>query len=286
MAVVDDHHPAVGPPSRAVRPRQRLRQDHPGFAPGDDRGRGRDERAAHRGHARGLGSSSTPRRRVRASPTSSARCRRSWPAWPGSRSTSRRSAATSTTSTGRSSRSSSACGRSSPCRARSRPKRGAVARVPRRREDDAANDRHREALRTRRAGDDRRRWPSSCRPSSSDRSSRVLPGDEISVSNAAAYAVWLELLALAAGTLAFAVAPFLGRGAAVGIAGAVMFAGFFLNGYQQAIPALAPFANLTWFGWTTNHLPLAGQVDWAPLGLVAVVVVVLRGHRRRGVRAA
>jgi ABC-2 type transport system permease protein len=102
----------------------------------------------------------------------------------------------------------------------------------------------------------------------------VLPGDEISVSNAAAYAVWLELLALAAGTLAFAVAPFLGRGAAVGIAGAVTFAGFFLNGYQQAIPALAPFANLTWFGWTTNHLPLAGQVDWAPLGLVALVVVV------------
>jgi ABC-2 type transport system permease protein len=102
----------------------------------------------------------------------------------------------------------------------------------------------------------------------------VLPGDDISVANAAAYAVWLELLALAAGTMAFAVAPFFGRGAAVGIAGAFMFAGFFLNGYQGAIPALAPFADLTWFGWTTNHLPLAGEVDWAPLGLVALVVVV------------
>jgi ABC-2 type transport system permease protein len=102
----------------------------------------------------------------------------------------------------------------------------------------------------------------------------VLPGDEIPVGMAAAYAVWLELLALAAGTMAFAIAPFLGRGAAVGLAGAFMFAGFFLNGYQLAIPVLAPLANLTWFGWTTNHLPLAGQVDWAPLGLVALVVIV------------
>ena len=102
----------------------------------------------------------------------------------------------------------------------------------------------------------------------------VLPGDEISVGMAAAYAIWLELLALAAGTMAFAIAPFLGRGAAVGIAGAFMFAGFFLNGYREAIPALDPFANLTWFGWTSDHLPLAGQVDWAPLGLVALVVVV------------
>ena len=39
-----------------------------------------------------------------------------------------------------------------------------------------------------------------------------------------------------------------------------MFAGFLLNGYQTAIPELAPFANLTWFGWTTNHLPLAGSL--------------------------
>ena len=102
----------------------------------------------------------------------------------------------------------------------------------------------------------------------------VLPGDEIGIGLSASYAVWLELLALAAGTMAFAIAPFLGRGAAVGIAGSFMFAGFFLNGYREAIPALDPFANLTWFGWTSDHLPLAGQVDWAPLGLVALVVVI------------
>ena len=78
-----------------------------------------------------------------------------------------------------------------------------------------------------------------------------------------------------AGSVAFAIAPFLGRGAAAGIAGAVMFAGFILNGYQSAIPELAPLANLTWFGWTANHIPLAGLYDWPSLVLVAVVAIVL-----------
>ena len=103
----------------------------------------------------------------------------------------------------------------------------------------------------------------------------VLPGDEIPVAAAAAYAVWLGLLGLAAGALAFALAQFLGRGAAIGIAGAVTFGGFILNGYQAALPDLAPVANLTWFGWTTNHIPLAGLYDWPSVALVAVAVVVL-----------
>ncbi len=103
----------------------------------------------------------------------------------------------------------------------------------------------------------------------------TLPGDAIPVGAALAYAAWLGLMALIAGSVAFALGPFLGRSAAVGIAGAVMFAGFILNGYQQAIPELAPFANLTWFGWTSNHIPLAGRFDWASLALVAVVAAAL-----------
>jgi len=102
-----------------------------------------------------------------------------------------------------------------------------------------------------------------------------LPGDEIPVSAAAGYAIWLGLLALIAGSVAFALAPFLGRGSAVGIAGTIMFAGFILNGYQAAIPQLAPLANLTWFGWTTNHIPLAGLYDWPSLALTGAVAVVL-----------
>jgi ABC-2 type transport system permease protein len=107
------------------------------------------------------------------------------------------------------------------------------------------------------------------------RSTVALPGDEIPVIAAAGYALWFGLVALAAGSVAFAIAPYLGRGAAAGIAGAVTFGGFILNGYRAAIPELAPLANLTWFGWTTNHIPLAGVYDWPSLALVALVAIVL-----------
>jgi len=102
-----------------------------------------------------------------------------------------------------------------------------------------------------------------------------LPGDEISVQSAVGYALWLFLLGIAAGAVAFALAPFVGRGSAAGVAGAVMFGGFIVNGYQAAIPTLAPLANLTWFGWTAHHVPLAGQFDWATLVPVALLSVVL-----------
>ncbi len=105
----------------------------------------------------------------------------------------------------------------------------------------------------------------------------VLPGDEISITSAFGYAVWLGLLALVAGSVAFALGPFVGRGAAAGIAGFVAFTGFILNGYQAAVPELAPFANLTWFGWTSNHVALSGLYDWPAVALVAIVSVVLLG---------
>jgi ABC-2 type transport system permease protein len=83
------------------------------------------------------------------------------------------------------------------------------------------------------------------------------------------------LLGLAAGSVAFALAPFVGRGSAAGVAGAVMFGGFLFSGYQAAIPAIAPLANLTWWGWTADHIPLANEFDWASLLPVAVVAVVM-----------
>jgi ABC-2 type transport system permease protein len=101
-----------------------------------------------------------------------------------------------------------------------------------------------------------------------------LPGDEISATAAFAYALQLALMGLAAGGLAFALSQFLGRGAGVAIAGAVMFGGWLLNGYQGAVPALAPLANLTWFGWTSNHLPLAGSYDWPSLVPVALATIL------------
>jgi len=103
----------------------------------------------------------------------------------------------------------------------------------------------------------------------------TLPGDEITVAAAFSFAAWLGLMALAAGSVAFALAPFVGRGSAAGLAGAVMLGGFLLNGYRTAIPELDPFANLTWFGWTADHIPLAGMYDWASLVLVAAFSLLL-----------
>jgi len=103
----------------------------------------------------------------------------------------------------------------------------------------------------------------------------TLPGDEISATQAFGYSIWMVLMALAAGGVAFALAPFIGRGAAAGIAGFITIAGFVLNGYQAAVPALAPLANLTWFGWTNAHLPLAGQFDWPSVALLAVFDIVM-----------
>ncbi|TAK02396.1 MAG: hypothetical protein EPO36_02300 [Chloroflexota bacterium] len=102
-----------------------------------------------------------------------------------------------------------------------------------------------------------------------------VPADEISVAQAFGYASWLFFMTLAGGAVAFALAPFVGRGGAAGLAGFVTFAGFILNGYQVPVPELAPYANLTWWGWTTDHLPLSGQFDWASVAFVGVAAAVL-----------
>jgi len=103
----------------------------------------------------------------------------------------------------------------------------------------------------------------------------VLPGDEISLTQAFGYAIWMVLMALAAGSVAFALGPFLGRGTAAGISGFITIAGFVVAGYSAPVPELAPLANLTWYGWTYNHLPLAGQFDWPSVVFLAIFVVVV-----------
>jgi ABC-2 type transport system permease protein len=103
----------------------------------------------------------------------------------------------------------------------------------------------------------------------------TLPGDEIPLSSAVGFAAWVGVVGLASGAVAFALAPILGRGAAAAIAGALTLFGYVANGYQAAAPAFAPFANLTWWGWTVRHQPLAGQFDWASLLPGAIMAVVL-----------
>ena len=103
-----------------------------------------------------------------------------------------------------------------------------------------------------------------------------LPGDQVSVDGAIGLALYVGLLGLASGGVAFALAPFLGRMASAGSP----WSSCSWGGCSRATisyPALAGPANLTWFGWTTNHLPLQGQPDWPSLIPVAVVATVLLG---------
>lgn len=102
-----------------------------------------------------------------------------------------------------------------------------------------------------------------------------LPGDAIPVSAALGYALWVGLMALVSGSVAFALSPFLGRAGAAGIAGFVLVAGYLLSGYQATVPALSGIARVTWFSWTAQHVPLAGLYDWASLLPVAAVTIVL-----------
>lgn len=103
----------------------------------------------------------------------------------------------------------------------------------------------------------------------------AMPGNSISPLAAISFAIGLGIRALIAGSIAFAVAPFLGRGAAAGIAGALMLGGYVVNAYRTVVPAFDVVSCGAWFRWTTDHLPLAGQSDWAGIALTAVVCAVL-----------
>ena len=102
----------------------------------------------------------------------------------------------------------------------------------------------------------------------------VLPGDAISMGAAMGFALWAGLIALAFGSVAFVLATLVGRASAAGIAGAILIAGYLVNGYQTAVPAFAGAALATPFGWTVDHQPLAGAFDGVSLIPVALVAIV------------
>ncbi|MEV5407249.1 ABC transporter permease subunit [Thermopolyspora sp. NPDC052614] len=101
-----------------------------------------------------------------------------------------------------------------------------------------------------------------------------LPGDEVPLQAALGLALWIEVMALAFGGLAFLLSQFTGRAAAAWIAGFVLVAGPLLNNYRTLVPAFDPLAELTPWAWTADHLPLAGRYDWASLAPVALLAAV------------
>jgi ABC-2 type transport system permease protein len=102
----------------------------------------------------------------------------------------------------------------------------------------------------------------------------TLPGDAIPMDRALGFGLWIGLMALAFGGLAFALSQVVGRGAGAGISGGVLVAGWILNGYAPTVPLFQPFALLTPWAWTGDHLPLAGQSDWGSLVPVALVAAL------------
>jgi ABC-2 type transport system permease protein len=103
----------------------------------------------------------------------------------------------------------------------------------------------------------------------------TLPGDAIAPEAAIGFAALVGLSILAAGSVAFALAPFVGRGAAAGIAAVALVAAFVVNGYRDSIPLFETLSPLSWYSWTSNHIPLAGRYDWLSLVPMAAVPLLL-----------
>ena len=96
-------------------------------------------------------------------------------------------------------------------------------------------------------------------------------GDAIPPEASIGFALWVGLLALFHGGLAFALAPLLGRAGAAGVAGAALLVGWVSNGYA-ALDVIATFSP---FHWTAGQAAIVGVYDWPSLVLTAVVAAVL-----------
>lgn len=103
----------------------------------------------------------------------------------------------------------------------------------------------------------------------------TVPGDQVGLDAVLGHAAWLYVMAVVPGAIAFAVAPFLGRGGALAVGGITLFASFIVNGYASTVAALQTFEPLSYFSVTAGHRPIAGVWDWPSVGLVAAASVVL-----------
>lgn len=103
----------------------------------------------------------------------------------------------------------------------------------------------------------------------------VLPGDDISVAAALGQVTLYGLLMLAAGALAFAVGPLVGRTRAVGFGLAALFGMYLIASYGSLSPTIDALSPISWYAWTAGHRPLAGVTDWPSIGLLAAVTIGL-----------
>ena len=103
----------------------------------------------------------------------------------------------------------------------------------------------------------------------------TLPGDASPIDAVGGESAWLFLTILFPGAIAFAVAPFIGRGAALGAGAVVLFASFVVSAYADTVPVFDAVRGASYFALTSGHRPLAGSWDWPAIAVLAVVTVAL-----------
>ena len=96
-------------------------------------------------------------------------------------------------------------------------------------------------------------------------------GDTISPLSAIGFALWIGVLALFFGGLAFALAPILGRSGSAGVASAAMVLLWLANGFD----ALAPVATVSPFHWLAGQIALVSIFDWPAVAFTGAIGVVL-----------
>jgi putative exporter of polyketide antibiotics len=102
----------------------------------------------------------------------------------------------------------------------------------------------------------------------------TLPGDDVGLAAVLGQHAWVFLAALAPGAVAFAVAPLVGRGTALGIGSIVLFGSFIVNGYATSVPVFDQVRGLSYFNLTAGHRPMAGAWDWGSIGVLGALVIV------------
>jgi ABC-2 type transport system permease protein len=102
-----------------------------------------------------------------------------------------------------------------------------------------------------------------------------LPGDEIAFPAALGQVLLYGLMMLAAGGVAFATAPYVGRTRGMAFGLIALFASYLIYSYATLSPLIDDLKFLSFFTWTAGHRPIAGVTDWGSIGFLAGVDVVL-----------
>jgi ABC-2 type transport system permease protein len=117
-----------------------------------------------------------------------------------------------------------------------------------------------------------------------------LPGDDIGLGAALVQFAAMALCGLAGGAIAFAAAPWVGRGAAAGIGAISLATAYLIDAYSGAVPAFDSIKDVSWLTWTAAERPIAGSWDNGSLLPLAVLIACLLaigivGFERRDVGA-